>query len=456
MSPAVSKKAVLLVVALGSFLTPFMGSSVNVALPSIGVEFSIDAVLLSWVPTSYLLASAMFLVPFGRIADLYGRKRIFTYGLVVYAVSSLLCAISPSAMVLIAFRILQGFGGALIFATGVAILTSAFPIRERGKALGIAVAATYLGLSLGPPLGGLLTEYLGWRSIFLVNVPLGFIAVSLTSWKLRGEWAEAEGETFDTIGSIMFGATLVALMYGLSSLPAMTGLWLILIGGLGVLVFVAWEMTTRSPVLDVSLFRNNTVFAFSNLAALVNYSATFAIAFLLSLYLQYIKGFSPQDAGFILISQPLAQAVLSPFAGRLSDVIEPRLLASAGMTLTVIGLSLLAFLSRDTGVESIVGILILLEFSFGLFSSPNTNAVMSSVGKKSYGVAAATVATMRVTGMMLSMGVAMLVFALYIGRVQITPEYHDLFLASARTAFIVFAALCFAGVFASLARGKLR
>jgi EmrB/QacA subfamily drug resistance transporter len=456
MNGAVNKRSALLVAALGSFLTSFMSSSVNIALPSIGREFAMDAVLLSWVATSYLLAAAMFLVPFGRIADIHGRKRVFTYGILIYTVSSLLSAISTSAVILICFRILQGIGGAMIFGTAVAVITSVFPAGERGKALGINVATVYSGLSLGPFLGGFLTQHFGWRNIFLVNVPLGGLIMAFIFWKLKGEWVGAKGEKFDFTGSIIYSLTLIAIMYGFSLLPAMSGAWLILMGVLGILAFIRWEMKVESPVLNMNLFRNNTVFAFSNLAVLISYSATFAVSFLLSLYLQYTKGLSPQNAGLILVSQPLVQAIFSPFAGRLSDRIEPRVVASMGMVLTAVGLSLFTFLNEKTTLEFIVGSLILIGFGFALFSSPNTNAVMSSVKKRFYGVASGTRGTMRLTGQMLSMGIAMLIFAIYIGRVQITPEHYTLFLRSAKAAFIIFASLCFGGIFASLARGKVR
>jgi MFS family permease len=245
-------------------------------------------------------------------------------------------------------------------------------------------------------------------------------------------------------------------MYGFSLLPAMSGAGLILIGVLGISAFVVWELRVEIPVLDINLFRDNTVFAFSNMAALINYSATFAVGFLLSLYLQYIKGLNPQNTGLILVSQPIVMAIFSPLAGRLSDRIEPRIVASIGMALTAIGLFLFTFLNEKTPLEFIVASLILIGFGLALFSSPNTNAVMSSVEKRFYGVASATLGTMRLTGQMLSMGIATLIFAVYVGRVQITPEYYLLFLKSAKAAFVIFAALCFGGIFASLARGKLR
>jgi EmrB/QacA subfamily drug resistance transporter len=456
MGHRLNKTSALLITAAGSFLMPFMGSSVNVALPSIGREFSMDAILLSWVSTGYLLAAAMFLVPFGRIADIHGRKKIFSSGILVFTLCSLFLGLSTSAHTVLVLRVLQGIGGAMTFGTGVAILTSIFAAGERGKALGFNVTAVYMGLSLGPFLGGFLTEHWGWRSIFLVMVPLGVTVLGLIHWKLEGEWAEARGERFDYLGSSLYGLSLVAVMVGFSRLPQWLGEELILGGLVGLGAFVRWEMKIPSPVLNISLFRHNRVFALSNLAALIHYSATFGVGFLLSLYLQYIKGLSPSHAGSILLCQPVVQALFSPLAGRLSDRIEPRVVSSLGMGFSVMGLFLLVFLGGRTDVAYIVGCLALLGFGFGLFSSPNTNAVMSAVDKKFYGVSSGTVATMRLVGQMLSMGLATLLFALYIGRVQITPEFYPAFLETMRIAFGIFAVLCTAGIFASLARGRIR
>ncbi len=456
MENPVNKNAALFVATLSSFFTPFMASSINIALPSIAREFSMNAILLSWIATSYLLAAAMFLVPFGKIADIYGRKKIFTWGIVIYTFASFLTAISTSAFQLISSRIIQGIGGAMIFGTGVAILTSVFPAKQRGKVLGINVAAVYSGLSLGPFIGGILTQHWGWRSIFWINTLLGFITIAIILWKLTGEWAEAKGEKFDLVGSIIYGLTLVAIMYGFSLLPKISAVWLILFAILGALAFIRWEMKIEHPVLNLRLFRHNKVLTFSNLAALINYSATSAVAFLLSLYLQYIKALSPQQAGLILVSQPIVMALLSPLAGRLSDKIEPRVVASLGMMLTVIGLGLMIFLNQTTPIPFIVMNLILLGVGFALFSSPNTNAVMSSVEKKYYGVVSATLGTMRLVGQMFSMGIAMLIFAVMIGKVKITPEHYPSFLTSMKVAFSIFAIFCFGGIFASLARGRVR
>jgi len=449
------KRAALLVATFAAFLTPFMGAALNVALPSIGNDFGADAILLNLVATVYLLATAMFLLPFGRMGDIYGRKRIFTLGIIVFTASSLLCAIAPSMPWLIAFRVLQGIGSAMIFGTGVAILTSVFPPGERGRALGINVAAVYIGLSAGPFAGGLLTQYLGWRSIFWVLVPIGIAAIVLLRLKIKGEWAESRGERFDWRGTLFYTVSLLFIMSGFNWLPEWKG-FVAMGAGLALLaVFVSWELRLRFPLFEMRLFRRNRVFAFSNLAALINYSATFAVGFLMSLYLQYVKGFDPRDAGLVMVVQPLIMAVFSPVTGRLSDRIQPQVIASAGMAFSTLRLVLLIFLEPSTSVWYILMDLALLGIGFALFSSPNTNAIMSSVERRYYGVASGSVGTMRMIGQMLSMGIVLLLFSMLIGKVEITAETAGGFLRSMKIAFTIFSIFCFLGIFASLARGKL-
>ena len=450
------KKVVLLVATMTFFLFPFVASSVNIALPSIGRDLSLDAVTLAWVATAYLLSSAAFLVPFGRMADIHGRKKIFTLGIAIFTFTSLLSGMASSGVMLIALRVLQGVGVAMFVGTGVALLTSAFPAAERGRVLGINAAAVYAGLSLGPVLGGVVTEHLGWSSIFFITVPPGLAIIGLVLWKMRGAWVGAKGERFDFAGSAIYSLALVALIYGFTRLPDMPGVWLVVGGVIGLVAFARWESRIRSPVLDLNLFRHSRAFTFSGLAALLEYSPVLAVSFLISLYLQYVKGFDPESAGLVLVVMPAASAIVAPLAGRLSDRIEPRIIASVGMALTAIGVAIFGFLNEKTPLELIIGNLVLVGFGQALFSSPNTNAIMSSAPKTAYGVASAIVATMRQIGFVLGMGVAMLMLALYIGRVQITPEYYLLFQESARASFIILAILCFCGIFVSLARGKVR
>jgi EmrB/QacA subfamily drug resistance transporter len=450
-----NRTSALIIATISSFLSSFMGSSINIALPEIEKTFSMNAITLSWVATAYLLAVAAFLVPFGKLADIYGRKKIYTIGVAAYTLSSVLCAIAFSDISIIVFRVLQGISSAMIFSTSMAILTSVFSDGGRGKAFGISVSATYLGLSLGPFIGGIMTKHLGWESIFWVNLPIGVFLLYLVTKLLKGEWAEAQNEKFDYVGSLILSVSLIALMIGMSHLPMFAGFALIFGGLAGLVIFVYHQTHIHNPLLELKLFSKNRVFAMSNLAAFINYSATFAITFMMSLFLQYVKGYEVDKAGIILVAQPVVMSIFSPLAGYFSDKKEPRIVASVGMLIVTIGLGLLTFINCNTPTVAIVLYLMLLGFGFALFSSPNTNAVMSSVEKKHYGIASSILGTMRVTGQMFSMGFAMIIISLFMGKAKITPEVFPLFSKSLQTLFGIFTILCFLGVFASLNRGKV-
>lgn len=449
-----TQQYILLVTTLSSFLTPFMGSAVNVALPAIAKDLSMTALSLSWVATSFILAATMTLIPLGRLADIYGRKRFYVYGGLIFTVATSFCILSPSQFFLIAARAVQGVGGAMIFGTGTAMLVSAYPLEERGKIIGINVAAVYIGLTIGPFVGGLLTQHLGWRFIFLFTAVLGLI-ITLIATTIKEKWSAVNGKGFDLSGSLLYAFALFSIIYGLSRLPSLNALFLIGMGVLCLILFIVHELKSLYPLVDMLLFLNNKAFAFSNLAALINYCATFAVTFLLSLYLQQIKMLTPSQTGSILVAAPVVQALLSPVAGKLSDRFEPQFISSTGMVLTVIGLVLLIFLNSHTSIEYVFFCLILLGIGFALFSSPNVNAIMSAVEKKYYGVASATVATMRLTGQMFSMGITMLVFAVILGDYPISEANTFLLLKSAKFIFAILAFICCVGIFASLARGKI-
>ncbi|MDO8543914.1 MAG: MFS transporter [Opitutaceae bacterium] len=450
------RRSALIAATMGSFLTPFVGSSVNVALPAIGAGLRMDSLQLSWVATGFLLSSAVCLVPFGRVADMIGRKRIFLLGMTLFTVSSIGCGLAWSSNSLIGFRVLQGSGAAMLFGTGLAILTSVYPPRERGRAIGLNASAVYIGLSVGPFVGGVLTQQWGWRSVFLSSAMLGLVAILVVTYGLKGEWTGTPGGRFDFVGSMIYAFTLTTAMLGLSALPTARGALLVIVAVIGAAMFSTWERRVANPVLDLPLLAGNALFARSNLAALINYSATFGATFLLSLYLQSVRGFAPRTTGLILLTQSVAMAVVSPFAGWLSDRVEPRAVATAGMALTVVGLGCFVLVGLHTPTPAIVVLLVTLGVGFGLFSSPNTNAVMSSVEKTHYGVASATLGTMRLLGQIVSMGIAAATLGVFVGRATITPALHAPFMSAMHVAFILFAAFCVAGVFASLSRGNVR
>lgn len=450
-----TQRSAIIIATLTSFIGPFLISGVNIALPAIEKEFGLNAVALSWIVTSYLLASAVFLLVIGRYADIRGQKPVFKTGIILFTIATTLCGFAQSGSMLISMRILQGIGASMTMTTSAPILVSVFAPSERGKVLGLNVAAVYLGLSMGPFIGGILTQHFGWRSVFLACIPIGLIAIILIFFKLKQDTAKAPGK-IDFIGSAFYSIALIALVYGSSNLTRMIGWPLLVAGSVFFILFVLRSLKTEDPIFNISLFTKNRLFAFSNLAALINYSATYSLVFLMSLYLQKIKGLSPQAAGTILIAQPLMMTLLSPIAGKLSDKIEPRLLATSGMLISAIGLLLFIFLNEQTSLYFIVTVLILLGLGFGLFSSPNMNTIMSSVDKKHLGIASGAAATMRVIGQMASMTIATLIFSFLFNGLQISDVRNKTFISGVHLAFVISGLICLAGIYFSNSRGNLR
>jgi EmrB/QacA subfamily drug resistance transporter len=453
------RRATLVVTISTSFMTTFTASSVNLAVPAISEQFHSSAAMIGWIITGYMLASTSFSVPFGRIADLTGRKRMLVIGIFVFSLFSGACAFAPSAEILTAFRIAQGTGGALIFSTNMATLVDAFPPETRGKVLGYSVAATYTGLSAGPVLGGLLNHWLGWRSIFAGTSALGFAVFLLALFKLPAtKPAAAEKPVrgrYDAPGICLYVCTVLCVMYGFSALTEVfIARFLIPAGFVLGIFFVRRERGLSSPIVEVRLFASNLSFSLSNLATLLNYGATFAIGYFMSVYLQVVLGLSSQNAGFVLISQPLIMALLSPYAGRLSDRISPFKLASVGMGLCAAGLLLFSFISVEFPLPLIVAGLAIVGTGFGFFSSPNTNAIMSLVPRSDYGVTSSIIATMRGMGHTTSMAVVTLIISAHMGAASFAEAPPALLIATMRTGFIVFTVICAAGVFCSMHRKK--
>ncbi len=444
----------LLVLCISSFLVPFMGSALNLALPEISRVFSMKAVTLTWMATAYLISTAIFQVPFARMADLMGRKKVFMWGVLSFSIFTILCSFSPSGTILIILRFLSGMGSAMMFGTSTAILSSIFPGNKRGKALGINTAVVYFSLAAGPFLGGLLTHFWGWQSIFFVCGGIGLLVVIFSYFFLNAEWIEAKGQPFDYLGSTIYGIGLFGLIFGFTQLPKISGFCWLAGGIMSFILFVYFEKRNQYPVFNVRLFSSNRIFALSSLSALINYSATSAIAFMLSLYLQYVRGLDARHAGLVLISQACVQSLCSLVSGPLSDKIAASKLATSGMIIIVGGLIGLTFITISTPIPVIIIYLVLLGMGFGIFSSPNANVIMGSVDAKYYGQASATMGTMRLTGQAFSMGIAGMAIALQVGNRSIEPIVYPEFLKSMHITFVIFAVLCAIGVYASAQRTK--
>lgn len=443
----------ILVVIITSFITTFTGSALNLSIPAIGHEFNASASSVGWIVTAYILASAVLSVPFGRFADLFGRKRILVTGILIFALCAGGAGISQSMAMLLAIRVLQGIGAAMIFSTNTAVLISAFSPEKRGKVLGYSIASTYIGLSAGPVVGGFLNHYLGWRSIFIFTAVISLSVFVIAAKKLPASKVEDHGQSMDILGSVLYISMLTSIMFGLSTISSLAlAKYLILAGVILFVLFIYHELKTGSPIIEVRLFAHNIGYSFSNLAALLNYGATFALGYLLSIYLQMVLGFDSQISGLILISQPLMMALLSPYAGRLSDRVSPFKLASFGMGLCALGLFSFIFITENYPLPLIIVNLFVVGVGFAFFSSPNTNAVMACVEKKNYGVASSILATMRSTGHSLSMAVVTFIVARQMGNITLADAEPQLIVETMRVSFAIFTCVCAVGIFISLKR----
>jgi EmrB/QacA subfamily drug resistance transporter len=464
------KWTVLLVTTIGAFMAPLDGSIVTIAIPSIAASMMIGLETVVWISLAYLLVLTVLLINAGRLSDIRGRKRSYILGFVIFTAGSVLCGLSRTGLQLVMFRALQGTGAALIASNSPALVTESFQSWERGKALGINAMAVYVGLMTGPVIGGILVQSFGWRSIFYVNVPIGILVVSLASLKLKEKRTLSMGERFDFAGAATLSAALASFLvaltlggnYGWNSIPILS-LLLVTVSAF-VLFIYAESRLTHHPTFDLSLFTKNRLFAAANVAALLNYIAVSGVTLMMSIYLQDVQGLQPESAGLFLIAMSVAMALLSPFSGWLSDRLGSRLLSSAGMLIVTVGLLTLSQLSTTSSISDIVLRLTFLGVGFGLFSSPNTRAVMSSVDRSKLGVASGTLSTMRSAGQ--SIGLAMVggviatalppqaVLQLFTGLTAQNLLAKGDFILGMRNLFLIASAIGAVGTLASLVRGR--
>ena len=436
----------LLASVLGSSLAPFMVSALVVALPAVADEFGAGASSLGLLTNVFFLSAAAFLVPLGRIADRSGVKKVFLAGLAVYLLSSLLSTLAPSLPFLIAARFVTGIGGGMIFGTSIALLSLAFPESERGRAIGINVTGMFAGFLLGFLLGGVLTFYAGWRSIFAVTVPVELLAIGIVLGLVRGECELSRRRGLDLAGMVLYPLSLLVLMTGFSMLPDLPGVAITGCGAAVLALFVLRELRTGEPVLDLRLLARNRTFALAALAALLFNISNFAVIFLLSLYLQDLRGFDARFSGLILLTLVIFMALLSAHAGRRSDRTSPRVVIGTGVALSTAGLLVLTFLDGTTPVPVLVLALAVMGTGFAFFQSPLLRTLVSSVPREMFGLASGLAETMRLVGMTASIAIATILLRGGIGGVHVTPAVLPGFVGAVRLTFWIFTGISLAAL----------
>ncbi len=425
------RRRVLLAVALGASLGPFMVSGLVVALPAVGREFSLSAADLAWVGTVFFLAAGAFLLPFGRLGDILGVRRLFTIGIGIYTLTAALSALAPSGPVLIAARVATGVGGAMVFGTSLAFASLVSPENERGHAIGTVVAMLVVGFAVGTLAGGVLTDLVSWRALFVPVVVIGAGVTWFAARRVKVECALSLDRRFDRAGSALWVGSLLALMVGLSTLPAWTGGLLTAAGAAGLALFVRHERRQAVPLLDLALLRR-PCFGLGNLAVLVFYAGTFAPGLLLSLYLQEIVGYNARTASLLLVVSPVVMALLSRPAGRAADRLEPRAVAAVGTVVSGGALALLALLGPGTPLATVLAILVLIGAGPALFAAPLVRIVLAPIGREQYALASSAEESMRLVGQTLALGSSAAVFGLVLGGVPVAVAPPEALLGAIR------------------------
>jgi len=447
------RKTLLIASCTASAVTPMTGSMMNLSLPGIGAAFEIGAHSLAYVNTIFLLSSVIFMVPVSRIADIYGRKKIFMTGLVIHIIAAIGGYFSLSYSMLLGFRFLMGLGTAGMATTAITMLTDAFPPSERGGAIGLNTASVYMGLSIGPVLGGFINDLFSWREVFLLTAPLVTVALIAIS-RIKADSIDDGAKKFDIIGTVLYVSAVALTMIGLIYLPEFMAFALIAVGLMLFVLFFKYEKNTDSPVLSVWIF-SYKVFRRSSIASFLINTANFSVLFFISLYLQEIGQLTPSQAGFVILSQPLVQAALTTYFGKLHDRIsDKRVLPTAGVMITLIAVIMMMSLSMNPNLGLVIASLMLFGLGNAVFNAPNTTTMMSSVLPKDRGSASATVAVVRQMGMAVSMAIAMGTISIIMGSLDtIGPSTYGDFVTVIHISFIISAIMCVVAMLVSWFRG---
>ena len=440
---------VVFVSFITSFFAVFLSNGIIIGVPAIAQDFAMNNVIQNWVPTIFFLVVAVFTVPAGQISGKFGVKKSLLAGIIVYLIGSIGAVLSFSTESFLVFRIMQGAGVAFLNVSAMAMVVHAVAPKNRGKALGFTVTGVYLATSLSPVICGFLVHNLGWRSMFYFVIPFLVLCIILMITKIPQEWKTYQDDKIDKVGSILYGIGILFFIYGFTSLITTPGKILTVLGIILLVIFGAYELRQKSPVFNMNLFKNKK-FTSSNIAALCSYIAVMVVTTILNYHFQYVRGWDAQMSGMILIITPIIMAIMAPNAGKLSDKIHPQKLAALGMGIATVALLILTFLTGKTPLYMVIIAMILQGIGMGLFSSPNMNAIMSSVPPKDAPTASASQATMRTIGQTMSLGLLTLVFAWIMGSLELAPQYASMIVQASQTICGICTVACLLAIFASL------
>ena len=450
-------RAVLLACYVSGFIAPLLSTMMNLSLVYMGEEFGTGSHDLAYVNSAFLLTSVIFMVPFAKYADIIGKKKMFIAGLLIVVLGCFVACLAPAFWVVILGRAVIGIGCASLATVSISMLTDVVPKEKRGSAIGYNTMFIYMGLSLGPAIGGALNDLIGWRLLFLLSVPLAAASILILMHGFRKEIIVDEGGVMDTRSSIVYGVAIMLSMGGVMNLPELWAIASVIAGLIVLAVFVKMQLGNEHCILNMGLFRNAT-FTGSNIAAFMSYGSSYSISFFLALYLQSIGHLTATEAGLVMITQPVIQCLFSPIFGKLTDRIQNKIiLPTVGMAITSVAIYTYTTYTLDTPVSTVILSMVIGGIGFSMFSAPNNTLIMSSVPREHTSEASGVLAVMRQTGMIVSMGIAMFFISTIMGSTDnLGPETYGLFLQVMSLTMTVCLIMCIVGVFTSAMRGVNR
>ncbi|WP_405304750.1 MFS transporter [Methanobrevibacter sp.] len=443
------EKYMIIITFISSFFTVFVLNGVILAVPEIAKEFGMSNLTQNWTLTIFTLVGTMLTIPAGQIAGKYGFKRTLSIANSIFLIGLIGSIIAFSTETFLISRIVQAIGIAFVNVCEIAIITLSISKESRGKALGIIITGVYLGTSASPVICGFLVQNFGWRSIFIFSIIFIALCVILLKMKITPEWKTNENDKFDRIGSVLYMVGISLLIYGFSALITTTGKISLVMGIIILVIYFSYELKQKSPVFDVDLFRTKAFTAY-NLAGMFGYFAAMVFTTLINYHFQYVKGFNPELTGFILIVSPIVMSITAPYAGKLSDKMHPQKIATVGMVITTFSMIILSFLDKNTPLYIIILAMALQAFGTGLFSSPNLNAVMSSVDEKDAAYASAGQLATRAIGQSMSLGLLTLVFSWIMGNLELSSIYSNMIVQSSQIIFAVCSIACVFAIITSI------
>ena len=444
-----SETYVVFVAFITSFFAVFLSVGIVLGVPAIASEFGMNNIFQNWITTLTALVIAVFTLPAGQISGKYGVKKSLIAGVSIFLLASIGACLSFSTESFLICRVFQGIGIAFSNVSAIAMVVQAVKPQNRGKALGFTVTGIYLAGSLSPVFSGFLVHNFGWRAMFYFVIPFLILCIILMILKIPKEWKTYEDSKIDTLGYILYGVGISLFIYGFTNLMNEFGFISVIVGLILLIIFGYYELKIETPAFNMNLFRNMK-FTSSNVAALCSYLAIASLTTILNYHFQYVRGWNAQISGLMLIVTPIIMAIMAPNSGKLSDKIHPQKLAAIGMSITTVALLILIFLDANMPIYLIVIAMILQGIGMGLFTTPNTNAIMSSVPPNETPNASAAQSAMRTIGQTMSLGILTLVFAWIMGNLKLTPQYAAMIVQASQLICIICTVICIIAIFASL------